>query len=101
MIKCWKTKCECNDKHYALHIESLVVVVQSYYDSHEKLHIKSIQGAVLNASSTNKLSSKIHNDTCACYDTIMHDLSKQGYEIKSVNTMVEKYFIIHLQKINV
>jgi hypothetical protein len=98
MVKCWKTKCECNDEHYALNIESLVVVVQSYYDSREKLHIKSIQGAVLNFSNTNKLSSKIHDDMCACYDTIMNDLSKQGYEIKFVNTIVEKYFIVHLQK---
>jgi hypothetical protein len=95
---CWKNDCKCGDEHYTLRIESLVVVIQSYYDSSEKLHIKSIQGAVLNSSSTNKLSSKVHDDMCACYDTVMNDLSKQEYEIKFVNTILEKYIIIHLQK---
>jgi hypothetical protein len=98
---CWKSKCECSDEHYALNIESLMVVIKSYYNFRDRLHINSIQGAVLNSStgiSMNTFPSKVHNDACACYDTIMNDLSKQGYEIKFVSTMLEKYFIVHLQK---
>jgi hypothetical protein len=99
---CWdylNGKCShCDNEHYLLDFHSSVVVIKAHYDSRDAIHISAIQGATLDGASIHSLSSKIHDDKCSCYDTMMTKLTRCGYEIKFVNMIVEKHLIVHLQK---
>jgi hypothetical protein len=104
---CWKyvdDECDhCDNQHYKLNIHSLIVVIKSHYDYHDTIHVNSIQGATLDSLdgvSMCTFPSKIHDEKCLCHNTIMTILTKKGYEIKFVNTILEKYIIVHLQKLD-
>ena len=94
---CWDDKCNrCDNQHLDFH--SLVVVIKAHYNYRDIIHISAIQGATLDGVSIHALPSKIHDETCSCYDAIMTKLTKNCYEIKFVNTILEKHIIVHLQK---
>jgi hypothetical protein len=62
-----------------------MVVAQSCIDFRYKTLYQKHSRLSINSSALNKLTLKVHNDTCACYDDIMNDLSIQRYEVNFVN----------------